>query len=70
MGWQTDGKIKWDYDIQTVKVDVYPELARLAIEILCVVLLVLNCLPELCGAAWNGRGFGGRRVRARFEGGG
>jgi hypothetical protein len=46
---QTDGKIAWDYDIQSVTVDVYPERARIAVEVLCVVLLVLNCLSELSG---------------------
>ena len=46
---QTDGKIAWDYDIQSVTVDVYPERAQIAIEVLCVVLLVLNCCYELRG---------------------
>ena len=46
---QTDGKIAWEYDIHSVTVDLYPVRGRIAIEVLCVVLLLLNCLSELSG---------------------
>jgi hypothetical protein len=49
--WQEDGKIKWDYSISSVPVDLYSKsgFGRYIIEIFCVIFLVFNCFSELKG---------------------
>jgi hypothetical protein len=48
---QAGGKVEWDYSIFTVPVYAYQntEKTRRALEVICIILLVMNVLSELAG---------------------
>ena len=52
--YQETGKISWDYDIGTIPVYLYNDsdrTFRLCLEILCVIMVAINCILEVFGTS-------------------
>ena len=56
---QQNGKVQWDYKIASIPAYTYSDeslIGRLVLELLCVMMLFLNCMSEISGQKLNSNG--------------